>query len=68
MTGATIFGNTLPASALQKALQAQQKLLATYGDDRRFQFHYTTEHHPVLEELGGRMLIPAARNACSGVS
>ncbi|MBP8855623.1 MAG: hypothetical protein KBG54_03850 [Oscillospiraceae bacterium] len=60
MTGATIFGNTLPASTLQKALQAQQKLLATYGDDRRFQFHYTTEHHPVLEELGGRMLIPAA--------
>ncbi|MEG2922839.1 MAG: hypothetical protein RR848_00075 [Oscillospiraceae bacterium] len=59
-TVVTIFGNTLPANILQKAMHAQQKALGEYGDDKRFVFHYTPEHHPVLEELGGRMLVPSS--------
>lgn len=54
----TMFGITMPPSVVTAAKNARDKMAQKYADDRTTVHHFTVERHPILEELGGRLLVP----------
>lgn len=58
MLSNTVFGNALPPSVITQATKARESAIIKYGSDTTFACHYTIDLHPVLEELGTRLLFP----------
>ncbi|MEG0339704.1 MAG: hypothetical protein RR573_07280, partial [Oscillospiraceae bacterium] len=56
----SVFGNAMTTSVINAAKKVRNSIVGKYGDDSVSAHHFTVERHPILEELGGRLVIPSA--------